>query len=227
MRDSDTLISQARKALKPSSTGSPTAAGLQGSSKTSERPPPTRDHVDAVSHVFVELELAYHNQFHKAFPTARHLAMAKQLWLDALADFTPAQIASGGRRAIQASDYLPSLHVLRKHCQPQPEDLGLPHTRAAFEEACRAPSPKSAHAWSHPAVYEAGRQSGWALLAGEPERQSYPVFERNYQLLCERVLAGEDLAVPVPPALPERAERQLSNAERKARMRQLRDELGI
>lgn len=173
------------------------------------------------------MELAYHNQFHKAFPSAEHLTMAKQLWLDALADFTPEQIAQGGRRAVKSSDYLPSLHVLRKHCQPQPQDLGLPDTRAAFEEACRAPSPKSAHPWSHPAVFEAGRQSGWALLAGEPERQSFPVFERNYQLLCERVLAGEDLQQPIPPALPKTVERHLSNTERKARMRKLRDELGI
>jgi len=192
--------------------------------KTAE---PTPEHLDAINQVFAELKLAYHNQFHRAYPNDAELVMAKQLWLHALADLPPARLRAGVRRAIRGSDYLPSLHALRSFCCPQPAELGLPETYAAYIEACRAPSPKAAHHWTHPIVYRAGAASDWFFLANSPESQAFPVFKRNYELLLERVLNGEELNVPLPKALPAEVQRPLSQEERKARMKKLREDLDL
>lgn len=183
--------------------------------------------MDAINQLFTELELAYHNQFHRAFPNPEQLGMAKQLWLHSLADLEPNRILAGGRRAMRQSDFLPNLSSLRRFCQPSPEELGLPEVHSAYIEACRAPSPKSAHTWSHPAVYHAGRASGWFFLSSAPEGTAFPVFRRNYELLVERVLAGEDLDPPLPPALPERVTTPLTVEERRRKLAQMRQDLDI
>lgn len=188
---------------------------------------PTAEHVDAINQIFTELELAYHNQFRRAFPDATQLSMAKQLWLHALADLPPARLRAGVRRALRDSEYLPSLHTLRRHCDPQPRELGLPDTHAAYMEACRAPTPKNAQPWSHPIVYHAGAASDWFFLANNPESRAFPVFQRNYELLIERLLNGERLDIALPKALPEEITTPLSREERKARLQQLRTDLNI
>jgi hypothetical protein len=191
------------------------------------RAQPTAEHVDAINQVFTELELAYHNQFRRAFPDPQQLAMAKQLWLHALCDLPPQRLRAGVRRALKQSEFLPSLHSLRRFCQPSAAELGVPEVHAAYIEACRAPSPKQAFNWSHPIVYHAGRSTDWFFLVGSPESVAFPVFRRNYELLLQRLLDGEQLDPPLLKALPETIERPLSREERKARLRALRDELKI
>ncbi len=190
-------------------------------------PMPSPEHLDAINQVFAELKLAYHNQFYKAYPNVEELGMAKQLWLHALCDLSPARLRAGVRRAIKNSEYLPSLHTLREFCDPEPHELGLPDARAAYIEACRAPSPKRDAHWSHPIVYRAGHESDWFFLANTPESVAFPVFKRNYELLIERLLNGEQLDVPLPKALPEEIHTPLPRDENKRRLKQLRSELKI
>jgi hypothetical protein len=187
----------------------------------------TSEHLDAINQLFAEFRLAYHNQFLKAFPNDRELMLAKQLWLHALADVSPARIRAGVRRAIRASEYLPTIHSLRNYCDPKPHELGIPDAHAAYVEACRAPQPKQAQAWSHPIVYHAGRESDWFLLANSPESVAFPVYKRNYELLIERLLNGESLDIPVPKGLPEEIGTPLTLEERKQRLQQMRATLGI
>lgn len=196
-------------------------------SESTKIPEPTPAHVDAINQVFTELELAYHNQFRRAFPDAAQLGMAKQLWMHALCDLSPARLRSGVRRAVQNSEYLPSLHSLREFCDPEPHELGLPDAHAAYIEACRAPNPKREARWSHPIVYRAGVESDWFFLANSPESTAFPVFKRNYELLIERLLNGEQLDVPLPKALPEKISTPLSREENKKRLHELRNELKI
>ena len=192
-----------------------------------EQPRPTAEHVDAISQMFTEFELAYHNQFHKAFGTSEQIIMAQQLWLDALKDIPAQRIAAGARRAIKQSEYLPTLHTIRKYCDPSPEELGLPDAHSAYIEACRAPSPKAEHSWSHPIVYLAGQASDWFFLASSSEAKAFPVYQRNYELLITRLLAGETLESPITKAIPEHISQPLSNDEQKKRMKALREQLGL
>lgn len=188
---------------------------------------PTAEHLAAINQVFAELKMAYHNQFYRAFPNDTELGMAKQLWLHALCDLSPARLRAGVRRVIKASDFLPSLHKLREFCDPDPRELGLPDVHTAYIEACRAPSPKSTARWSHPAVYRAGVESDWFFLANNPESIALPVFKRNYELLVQRLLDGENIDAPIPRALPAEIPQPLPREEQKERLRRLRAELDI
>lgn len=185
------------------------------------------DHKDAISKMFAEFEFAYHNQFHKAFADAESLAIAKKYWLSSLENFTPVQIVRAAKQVIRSQEYLPSIAALVRACEQGLDLFGLPPVRQAYLEACGAPTPKREFNWSHEAVYHAGKASGWYLLANSAETTAFPVFDYNYGVLCQRVIAGETLHIELPTPLPEKIERKLDKAETKARFAKLREKLGL
>ncbi|UHQ56798.1 replication protein P [Microbulbifer sp. YPW16] len=205
--------------IAPSSTSSRTQTGSgAGDEQLNERK-------RALNEVFGLLKLSYHNQFNSAFPDTETLNHAKRLWLESLAAFSPAQIVAGAKRAIRQSEYLPTVHKMLQLCAAG--DNGLPEARAAYREACNAPSPKAAFNWSHPAVYHAGREANWFFLANNPEHVAYPVFAEHYRKICARVLEGDALPAPEQPLLEEKPGEPLSKAENAERMAQLRAELEL
>ena len=197
-----------------SRTASPGAAGK-----------PDAGRVDAINQVFALFRLNYHNQFYAAYPDSEQLDQVKKLWLDALADFPPEQLLRGAKHALESSEYLPTLHRMLESCGQVLEDMGLPSARAAYREACNAPAPKSAQPWSHPAVYLAGCDTGWHFLSSEPESRTWPAFRRRYQGYCQRAVAGEQLQVPAPEALPEEHGEPASREEALAEIAKIRDSL--
>jgi len=230
--------------LKKSSASSPTAAGRKTPAAGEPQPvtygrPAPRDNgeqgrgifepglVDAINQVFSEFAFAYHNQFHKAYPDQASINIGKEYWLSCLAEFSPQLITRAARKLVKSSEYLPTVAALVKVCESGLELFGLPAPRQAYLEACRATSPKNAWAWSHPAVYYAGRASDWFVLANEPESVALPIFEYNYRLICQRVMRGEEFAITPPPALSDRHGKTLTPAERKQRMRELRRKVGL
>jgi hypothetical protein len=183
--------------------------------------------VDAINQVFSEFSFAYHNQFHKAFPDNESVAIAKEYWLSCLAEFSPAQIARAGRTLVKSSEFLPTVSAVVKGCRRGVDLFGLPAPRQAYFEACRAAVPKSAQPWSHVAVYHAGKASDWYVLANEPEAVAFPVFEYNYQLICQQVMAGQELIIDQPKALESSPDQVLTPEERQQRMRELRQDLKL
>ena len=127
-------------------------------------------------------------------------------------------------RAVKESSYLPNVYEVIRRCDPA-GTMGLPAAHAAYIEACLAPPPKREYSWSHAAVYYAGRASDWYFLANTPEARAFPVFERNYQLLLERIQQGEDITVDIEKALPETIERPLAKEEQHQRMSVLKSML--
>lgn len=214
--------------MKPRTDASRTAAGQSergDGGASAERGAP--DRVDAINQLFAEFELAFHNQYHKAYGDADRLALTKKYWLQNLSDFSPAQIVAAARKLVRSQEFLPTLSVVIRACEEGGSLFGLPDERQAYVEACRAPSPKSAWQWSHPAVYHAGRAAGWHLLASEPEDRALPVFARYYREICQRVMRGEDISEPVPPALEDNPSTPLTDEQREARLRALRRELDV
>ncbi len=155
------------------------------------------------------------------------LNQIKKLWLDSLTQFEPDTIRRGARKVIEQSEFLPTLNRMMRACQGDPEAFGLPDAHSAYVEACRAPSPKAAQHWSHPAVYHAGSASDWFFLASSAEKVAFPVYERHYQRLCEKVMNGVELPLPQAPALPETTETPLSADENHQRLEALRRELDL
>ena len=175
--------------------------------------------------MFALFRLNYHNQFYAAYPDGEQLNQVKKLWLDALRDFPVEQVLRGAKHAIEHSEYLPTLNRMIESCQESLSAYGLPDARRAYREACTAGSPKSAQPWSHPAVYFAGRDADWFFLATEPEAKTWPVFREAYQQWCGRVMAGEQLEIDAPAALPESSGQPSSRDEALAELAKIRDSL--
>ncbi len=212
---------------RPSSASQTEAGPNSRSDSTEDAARGGPDRIDAINQLFAEFELAYHNQYHKAYGNEERLVMAKKYWLGCLVDYSPLQIVAAARRVVKTHDFLPTISVVVRACEEGAGLFGLPTPREAYIEACRAQPPKAAFAWSHPAVYFAGKAAGWFLLATEPEERVLPLFEYYYQGLCERVMRGEELGTPQTQALPEHISRPLSGEENHARMLQLREQLGL
>lgn len=183
--------------------------------------------MDAINKLFAEFELAYHNQYYKAYADEERLILAKKYWLSCLSGFSPQQIVAAARQLVLSSDYLPTVSAMVRVCEQGFALFGLPEPREAYVEACRAPTPKAGWQWSHQAVYEAGKLTGWHFLASEPEDRVFPVFSRYYQQLCQRVMRGETLQQPVPLAISEKPPVVLSVREQQERLAALRRKLDI
>jgi len=185
------------------------------------------DHIAAINRVFSQLQFAYHNQYYRAFPDVDSETIAKKYWLSCLEDYAPQQIVAATKTIVRSQTFLPSLAELIKACERGGDLFGLPSARDAYFEACSAPSPKKDFAWSHPAVYYAGRAAGWYTLANEGQRRGQPIFEHHYQVFCRRVMRGENLEGLSPTPLPSRVNKRLDPAEAKARFAKLRAELEL
>lgn len=81
--------------------------------------------VSAISQMFAEFELVYHNQYHKAFNSKEKEDWAKKLWYSNLKEFSAQQILDAAHRAIKESDYLPTVHGVLKYCGHQGPILPL------------------------------------------------------------------------------------------------------
>lgn len=185
------------------------------------------DHIAAINRVFSQLQFAYHNQYYRAFPDVDSETIAKKYWLSCLEDYAPQQIVAAVKTIVRSQTFLPSLAELIKACERGGDLFGLPSARDAYYEACSAPSPKKEFAWSHPAVYYAGRAAGWYMLANEGHRRAQPVFEHHYHVFCQRVMRGENLESLSPTPLPSRVNKRLDPAEAKTRFAKLRAELDL
>jgi Replication protein P len=228
MPDSQDLIQQVAQEIEASRTTSPTPRGRTDPDPGGEHPKLALEaRIEAINQVFALFRLNYHNQYYAAYPDAEQLKQIKKLWLESLADYPIEQILKGAKHAIEHSEYLPTLNRMLECCQQGLADLGLPTAHDAYVEACRAPAPRSAQAWSHPAVYLAGRDSDWFFLANNTERTSWPVFREHYQGYCTRVLRGEKLKMPTAPKLEQHKASPLSAQEQLARLRKLREQAGI
>jgi hypothetical protein len=183
--------------------------------------------IDAINTVFTQFEVAFPNLYHRAYTSDNAIMLAKQLWANSLQDFTGPQILRACQRAIESSDFIPTIHSVLKLCRQDLSSYGLPSPREAYIEACNASEPRAEFGWSHPAVYFAGREAGWFFLASNIESKALPVFENCYRKVCDRVLAGETLAMPNAQRLPSETSTPLTSEERAQRMAALRKEVGL
>lgn len=82
----------------------------------------------------------------------------------------------------------------------QPMVKDAPGTREAYMEACKNAGFLTDAKWSHPAVYVAGKATGWFELRNRPEKDTWPIFKQAFKEALQRVANGEDLSIAVPKA---------------------------
>ncbi len=120
-------------------------------------------------------------------------------WAKGLRGLSGDQIALGlSRWVVGGEAWPPTFPEFRAPCILAAEDLGLPSRDAAYREAAMADRD---HRWSHPAVYAAAQAAGLYELRTLPESKSRPPFERAFEIVTCRALAGEQFDSSVPRAL--------------------------
>lgn len=93
----------------------------------------------------------------------------------------------------------PTLGQFLKWCMPNPEQLGIPSVDIAYKEACRN-SKLEMHErkWTHKAVYNAYFMCNYFELINLPEKNTFPIFKRNYEIIVKKMVRGEELkAIPL------------------------------
>jgi hypothetical protein len=127
----------------------------------------------------------------------------------------------------------PGLHYYRTNSEwmPTPAEFvdacqnatvsGFPAPHRAFIEYCTHYSnPK--HKWSHTVVRLAAIDSGQSYdIQRLPEDQSFPIYNRAYEILKRRAISGEELEAPILKALPEEVQVVVSREESKKKMKAL------
>ena len=183
-----------------------------------------KSQVELINLIFAELEITFHNQFHKAFPDEETLTLAKQLWLAKLEKYQNEIVFRAIDKIIETSKYLPSLSaVLNQIKELKLLEQKIPTSNAAYIEASSLgeTSPLDFN-WSHPFIYHAGAKVGWYRLKTESEFDIKSEFLSAYEEITEESEFKESLLL-----LPSNKEevindKPLSNEKQKARLEDIK-----
>ena len=154
-----------------------------------------KSQVELINLIFAELEITFHNQFHKAFPDEETLTLAKQLWLAKLEKYQNEIVFRAIDKIIETSKYLPSLSaVLNQIKELKLLEQNIPSPNVAYIEASSLgeTNPLDFH-WSHPFVYHAGAKVGWYRLKTESEFDIKKEFLEAYERVLEESEFKESL----------------------------------
>ena len=183
-----------------------------------------KSQVELINLIFAELEITFHNQFHKAFPDEETLNLAKQLWLAKLEKYENEIVFRAIDKIIETSKYLPSLSaVLNEVKELKLLEQNIPSSHAAYIEASSLgeTNPLDFN-WSHPLVYHAGAKVGWYRLKTESEFDIKKEFLEVYEEILEESELRESLLL-LPEIKEEFSEEKpLSNDLQKLRLEKIK-----
>ena len=180
--------------------------------------------VELINLIFAELEITFHNQFHKAFPDEETLTLAKQLWLAKLEKYQNEIVFRAIDKIIETSKYLPSLSaVLNQIKELRLLEENIPSSNTAYIEASSLgeTNPLDFN-WSHPFVYHAGVKVGWYRLKTESEFDIKKEYIDAYEEILEESEQKESLLLL--PAFKEEIsdEKPLSKGRQKSRLENIK-----
>ena len=183
-----------------------------------------KSQVELINLIFAELEITFHNQFHKAFPDEETLTLAKQLWLAKLEKYQNEIVFRAIDKIIETSKYLPSLSsVLNQIKELKLREQNIPSSNAAYIEASSLgeTSPMDFN-WSHPFIYHAGAKVGWYRLKTESEFDIKKEFLSVYEKILEESEFKESLLL-LPVNNEEMTDdKPLSSEKQKARLEDIK-----
>jgi hypothetical protein len=156
-----------------------------------------------VNMLFARFMAIYGHKFKSCFETQDEIRIAKREWALSLRGYGERELVSAIDHCKEQLAWMPTISEFLKILHEQEGNFGLPGVLRAYEEACMHADRPTRHPWSHPAVYQAGRATGWFRLRCEEQRRVLPDFRYNYEVMSRRVREGEDLSVPVAVGLPD------------------------
>ncbi|MFD1384683.1 replication protein P [Rhodanobacter aciditrophus] len=149
-----------------------------------------------VNMLFARFKAIYTHKFASAYATTEEVKLAKREWAIALKGFQEPLLAFAVERTKERFAWPPTISEFLSVIHTAYKAYGLPEPRRAYAEACQCRSDPRQFQWSHPAVFFAGTETGWYRLSTEDERVTWPLFEKSYIALVDRVINGEKLKIP-------------------------------
>lgn len=146
--------------------------------------------------LFARFKAIYTHKFASAYTTTEEVKLAKREWAIALKGFQEPLLAYAVERTKERFAWPPTISEFLSVIYSAYRAYGLPEPRQAYLEASQCQHEPREAKWSHPAVYFAGKETGWYRLRTEEERVTWPLFEKHYVALVDRVINGEKLTVP-------------------------------
>ena len=182
--------------------------------------------VELVNLIFTQLEVTYHNQFHKAYPDKNSLNLAKQLWLAQLQKFEEEIIFDSVSNLMTSSEFLPSLSKLVVSCKElKANRSGIPSVAKAHQEVCNSKGNFERFSWSHPIVFYMGTETGWDFLWTHSEKESFKEFQLNYDNLLNEFIDGRTFQNPDFPKLPKKVESIPDKSSQLSQIKKLKNKL--
>jgi len=133
-----------------------------------------------------------------------------QAWSDILQGINQRALDAGFKSMIKEGDkFPPNPAYFLKLCKVVE---GLKNAEEAYIESCMNANITGAK-WSHDVVKEAAAITGHFELRSQPEARILPLYRRNYEVVLQRFMDGEDLAKPVPLGIEEKAPIEFTKEE--------------
>lgn len=127
---------------------------------------------------------------------------AKQQWAQALLEngvVNQQQIDIGMKKARKlAKPWFPSAGEFIEWCKPTLEGYGLPNAEQALRKVINGQKR------SHPVLYATAQAIGSRELKTMPHTELLKLFTRNYEIVCQNFINGQDFSQVIPKALPEK-----------------------
>ncbi|WP_228050796.1 replication protein P [Pontibacterium sinense] len=190
-------------------TGNAQAQVSQQQSEQPQQQPISNETKVLVNMIFARFMAIYGHKFKSCFETQNELSLAKREWALSLRGFGEPELVIAIDRCKETLAWMPSVSEFLAILREVKGDDGLPAARNAYIEACMHADRPSKHNWSHPAVYQAGKATGWFRLRSEDESQVVGDFNYHYQVMCRRARDGENLDQQVPVALEDKSDNTL------------------
>lgn len=143
-------------------------------------------------------------------------------WMREFSHLTPEQLATGLRRVNRHTGFfnLPAFIDLCTRVDFQ--EIGLPSTEQAFQEACKNAHSLANATWSHPAVYHAGADVGWFEMARAAYRgPEWFEFEQAYHQRSKQAQANTLPPIPSVELLPQGIKRKASEETRQEYLKKI------
>ncbi len=136
--------------------------------------------------------------FDKQYQDPKRLNVEKTQWIRAFTDVgfnTLEKIQLGVKKCrLESPINTPTIGQFVTWCTPSVEELEIPSLEDAYSEACKNSSPYNTEKkWSHQAVYHAWKMCNSYELANLPKKNTFSVFERNYDITVKMIMRGEPL----------------------------------
>ena len=182
--------------------------------------------IELVNLIFTQLEVTYHNQFHKAYPDKNSLNLAKQLWLTQLQKFDEKIVFESVGKLMTTSDFLPTLSKVINYCiESKLKSNGIPNVNYAYKEACHSRNNFEKFSWSHPIIFYIGSKTGWDYLWTQAEKETFKEFKLNYDFLVNEYLDGKEFSKPNFPELPKTLRVKVNKKSQLKKIQDLKNKL--